>query len=160
MTNILGYGVPADFILKFSFKKLNKFENSFSRCPKFQEGKLPCVDNLSFEIDYLDGNKNKINLNKVTELGEAGIKSMKDSVNEFDFIAVKKSDKNLTAIKIKNGYIVNILIEKGFIYIACMIDNKKVETSLVLQDKIIKISPNTKFNKGGGIDKNEINIEL
>ena len=85
---------------------------------------------------------------------------MKDSVNEFDFIAVKQSDKNLTAIKIKNGYIVNILIQEGFIYIACMIDNKKVETSLELQDKIIKISPNTKFNKGGGIDKNEINIEL
>ena len=104
MTNILGYGVPADFVLKFPFKTLNKFENSFSRCPKFQKGKSCCADNLSFEIDYLDKNKNKINLNKVTELGEEGIKSMKDSVNEFDFIAVKQSDKNLTAIKIKNGY--------------------------------------------------------
>ena len=45
MTNILGYGVPADFVLKFPFKTLNKFENSFSRCPKFQKGKSCCADN-------------------------------------------------------------------------------------------------------------------
>jgi hypothetical protein len=178
MNNIRGY----DFILKFSFKEVNRFESSFSRCPKKKGSSLVCSDDLSFEIDYLDWHNNEISLQKITEKGESKIKSLKCLSSEFDVISVKKGGKILDLVKIINGYISNIRTENEFIYICCMIDDKKLNAGIFSkfemkagcsvgckisdkhnhlmknEDDVISIPVN--FNEGGGIDKNEIEFLL